>query len=103
MALVVVRHGPGTTLLEREARLRAVERLDLTLLVKREHHGALRGIEIEPHDIAELGHERRIGRQLERGGPVRLEAMVAPEPRDRRLMQPRDAGHEAAAPMGAAI
>jgi hypothetical protein len=33
MALVVVRHGGGPPLLERQARLRAVERLDLALLV----------------------------------------------------------------------
>jgi len=37
MPLVVVRHGRGTTLLQRQAGLGAIESLDLALLVDAQH------------------------------------------------------------------
>ena len=40
--LVVVRHGAGPAILHRQAGLRAVERLDLRLLIDREHDGVRR-------------------------------------------------------------
>ena len=41
---IVMRHGAGPALLHRQARLGAVERLDLALLVDRQHHGMGRRI-----------------------------------------------------------
>jgi len=49
--LVVVRHGAGAPALHRQARLGAVERLDLALLVAAEHDGVLGRVEVKPHDI----------------------------------------------------
>ena len=43
MALIVVRHGTTAALLHGQARLGAIERLDLGLLVDREHQGVFAG------------------------------------------------------------
>ena len=55
VALVVVGHGAGAALLHRQAGLGAVERLDLALLVDRQHDRMGRRIDIEPDDVAQLG------------------------------------------------
>src|SRR5271168_3060969 len=56
MALVIMRHGAGSTLFSSAApagcaRLGAVERLDLALLVNAEHQGSVRRVEVEADDI----------------------------------------------------
>ena len=43
MALVIVRHGATAALLERQARLGAIERLDRALLIHREHQAVSGG------------------------------------------------------------
>ena len=59
VALVVVGHGAEPALLHRQAGLGAVERLDLALLVDRQHDGVRRRIDIEPDDVAQLVDEVR--------------------------------------------
>ena len=59
VAPVVVCHRSGPSPLHRQARLRAVERLDLALLVNRENERALRRIEIERTPIIPY-HIRRL-------------------------------------------
>ena len=59
VALVVVGHGPAAPGLDRQSRLGAVERLDLALLVDRQHHGVRRRIDIEPDDVGQLGGKAR--------------------------------------------
>lgn len=44
MALVIVRHGSTAALLKRKARLRAIQGLDLTLLIHTEHQRFLGGL-----------------------------------------------------------
>ena len=68
VALVVVRHGAGAALLHRQSRLGAVERLDLALLVDREHDGVGGRIDVEADDVLELLGELRVVRQLEACG-----------------------------------
>jgi len=53
MALVVVGPGSGAALLHRQARLGAVERLDLALFVERKHQRPVRWVQIEANDIDE--------------------------------------------------
>ena len=72
VALVVVRHGAGAALLHRQAGLGAVERLDLALLVDRQHDGVRRRIDIEPDDVAQLVDELRVVGELELPHAVRL-------------------------------
>jgi hypothetical protein len=80
VANIVVGHGAGPALLHRQARLGTVERLDLRLLVDREHNGMGRRIEVEPDDVPELGGKGRVVRQLEAPYAVRLEAVRRPDP-----------------------
>ena len=79
VALVVVRHGAAAALLHRQARLGAVQRLDLALLVDRQHDGVGGRIDVEPDDVAQLGGELRIVGQLELAHPMRLQAVLAPD------------------------
>lgn len=52
VALVVVGHCSGPSLLERQAGLRAIQRLDLALLVERQHDRVSGRRDVEPDDIA---------------------------------------------------
>ena len=74
----------GAALLHRQARLGAVERLDLALLVDRQHDGVGRRIDVEADDVAELLDERRVVRQLEAAPAVRREAVRLPDALHRR-------------------
>ena len=65
VAFVVVGHGATAAWLDRQARLGAVERLNLALLVDRQHHGMGRRIDIQADDVLDLGRKMRIGRELE--------------------------------------
>ena len=74
--LVVVRHGSGATLLQRQSGLCAIKRLNLALFVDRQHDGVCGQIDIEPDDVAQFVGETRIVGQLELAHPVRLQAMA---------------------------
>jgi hypothetical protein len=56
---------PAAALLQRQAGLGAVERLDLALLVDGQHDGVRRRIDIEPDDVAQLVDEVGVVRELE--------------------------------------
>ena len=72
-------HGSGAALLERQAGLHSVERLDLAFFVDAEHDGVRRRINIEPDDVAQFVDELRVLGQLELPDPMRLEPMGAPD------------------------
>ena len=76
VALVVVGHRPSPARLHRQARLGAVQRLDLGLLVEAEHHRPLWRIQVEPDDVDELLLEVRIVGDLEGLDLPRLEVVV---------------------------
>ena len=79
---------------------RAVERLDLALLVDAQDDGALRRRHVEPDDVAHLGDEVGIGGELEGLQPVRLQAEGPPDALHRRGRQAARLGHAARTPMG---
>ncbi len=93
VALVIVGHGSGPTLLHRQARLGTVQGLDLRLLVDAEHHGMGGRIDIETDDVADLGGELRIVGQLESADAVRCQAVGPPDPLHREQAQARHLGH----------
>ena len=76
VALIIVGHGAAAAWLQRQARLGAVERLDLPLLVDAEHDRMRRRIDVEADDVAQLGDELGVVRQLELAHPVRLQAVA---------------------------
>src|SRR5258705_12661462 len=51
MTFIVVRHGAGTTLFEGQTRLRAIEGLDLALLVDGKHQSLFGWVEIEADNV----------------------------------------------------
>ena len=100
VALVVVGHGAGPALLHRQARLGAIEGLDLALLVDREDDGVSRRIDVEADDVLELGGEVRIVGQLELAHPMGLETMRSPDALHRADADPDRLGHRRRGPVG---
>src|SRR5262245_14732086 len=99
VTLVVVRAPLDLAGAHRQQRLRAVERLDLALLVYAQHERALRRIEVEPDDIAYLLDELWVGRELERLDAMRLQRERLPDAMHRRSRHARRSCHPARAPM----
>jgi hypothetical protein len=99
VAGIVVRPRRRLPLGHRQRRLGALERLDLALLVDREHHGVLRRVQVQADDVAHLGDEGGVARHLEALDPVRLQAVLAPDLLDRGLAQAGRPGQGARAPV----
>ena len=74
VADVVVRDPFDVAQSHRQQRLRALEGLDLTLLVDTQHERIIRRIQIQPDHIAKLFDKERIGRELEGPRAMRLHA-----------------------------
>src|ERR1700735_633109 len=72
VALIVMGHRPAAPLLQRQARLGPVQRLDLGFLIKGQHHRMGRWIDIEPDHITKLLGKMLVIRQLELAYPMRL-------------------------------
>jgi len=64
MPFVIMGEGAATAWLKRQARLGAVQRLDLTLLIDTKDHGILRRREVNSDHVSELLHEFRIADSL---------------------------------------
>jgi hypothetical protein len=73
-------HAAGLARLAGQAGLGAVERLDLRLLVDREHEAVGRRIEVETNGRLELGGEVGILGALEGAHPVRLQVVAGADP-----------------------
>src|SRR5260370_26775746 len=91
---------PCADLLHWQSRLSAVKRLDLALLVDRQHDGMSRWIDIEPDDIAQLVDEFRIVRELELPNSMRLKTVGPPDALDGTDADARRLPHHDASPMG---
>jgi peptide/nickel transport system permease protein len=89
-------HRAGLARLERQSGLGAVERLDLGLLVDRQHHGMLGRIDIQADDVLELGGELGIARAFEGPDAVRLEVVSLPDALHRAQRNPGLPGHRPA-------
>ena len=97
--LVVVGHAAATAFLQRQARLGAVESLDLALLVHRQHDGMLRRIDVEADDVADLCGEVRIVGQLELPDLMRPQTVATPDAVHRTDADRADLGHGGGGPM----
>ena len=89
-----------TALLQRQARLRAVERLDLAFLVDAQHQRPVRRVHVEPDDVGDLLLELRVVGELEAAHQMRLQPASA-QMRCTELdwLMPTACGHRRAAPM----
>ena len=99
VARVVVGVALDLAGLQRQHRRRPVERLDLGLLVEAQDDRPLGRGEVEPDDVADLGLELRVGAELERLGPMGLDADRLPDPPDRRLAHRHPVRQAPGAPM----
>ena len=100
VALVVVGHGAEPARLDRQSGLGAVERLNLRLLVDREHHRMRRRIDVQADDVPELGSEGGIPRQLKGLQAVGLQTVGLPDPLHRGARDADRLGHGADRPVG---
>ncbi len=87
VADVVMGHRAGAPFLERQAGLRAVQRLDLALLVAAEDERVLGRIQIQPDHILELFGKARIVGDFEGARQMRLEPVRTPDAADRAVAQ----------------
>ena len=99
VALVVMGHRPAFSGLERQARLRAVERLDLALLVDRDDHRVLGRVHVEADDVLDLLGELGIVGALEGANAVWLQPMRLPQALHGAQADADGFGHGAAGPM----
>lgn len=79
--------------------MRALERLNLGFLVHAPHQGPVRRVERQPHDVAHLVDEQRIGSKLEGLHTVRGQSKRAPHAAHRALGQPEPARCRTRAPV----
>ena len=93
MPLIVVRHRAAAALFQRQARLCAVECLDLAFLVDGKHNGMGRRADVEANNIAQLDGKFGIIGKLEVARAVRLQAMPAPNPLHRTHADALNLGH----------
>ncbi len=101
--LVVMGHGAAAALFERQPRLRAIERLNLALLVDAQDDRFVRRVEIEAHDIGELLDEPFVPRQFERPGPMRLQPMRIPNALHRCVTHALGLRHRPRTPVGGGL
>src|SRR5450631_2230890 len=66
VAFIVMRHRPAPALLERQARLRTIQGLNLAFFVHTQHDCLLRRIQVQAHHVRQFLQEFGIPRQLER-------------------------------------
>ena len=93
MPLIIVGPPLGLAGSQRQQRLRAIERLDLTLLIDAQHDGAVGRVQIETDDVAHLLDKGRVARQLEGFAAMRLQTKSAPDPTDGRYRKAAHLGH----------
>ncbi len=99
MSRIVVRHGSRAALLHRQSGLRAVERLNLAVLVDRQDDSVGGRIDVEPDDVAQFVDEARVFGQLERGRPMQLQSVSAPNALNRTDAELRRLRHRGSGPM----
>lgn len=100
VALVIMGHRSTATLFHGQSGLCAVQGLDLGLLVYAKHHGLVRWVQIQSHDIGELLDELLISGQFESFHAVRLQAVRIPNPRDCGMTDSEFFGQRSRTPMG---
>ena len=79
VSLVVVRAAFDLARSHGQQRRRAVQRLNLILLVAAQHQSAVRRVEIQPDDVAHLVDKQRIARELEGLAAMRGQGKSAPD------------------------
>lgn len=77
MPLAVIGEGSAVRAYQGQAKLRAIQRQNLTLLVHTEHDGNLRRLQMDADHVGDPIHELLISRELGGLRQMRLEPMIA--------------------------
>ncbi len=93
-------HGSGPALFHRQARLGAIQRLNLRFLIERQHNRVVGRVQVEAHDVDQLVLEVRVVGDLEGLDQVGLQPPGLPLPLDGGPRQPAVLRHRAVRPMG---
>ena len=99
MSLVVVGHRLPAPLLERQARLSAIQGLHLALLVARKDQGMFGRTEIESNDVLKFFYKLFVIGELECSKPMWLESVSRPYPTHSGGANTRSFGHASPTPM----
>src|SRR6266571_957749 len=99
MAFVVVGQRLTAALFQRKAWLGAVERLNLSLLVQRQHQRVLRRVEVKANHVLQLLGKARVVAELERLDQMWLEAVLSPDAAHGLFAYAARFGHGAGAPL----
>jgi len=99
VALVIMGHRPGTALFQGQTRLRAVECLDLALLIDGKNQRLLRRVDVKADDVLDLRDEVRVIGDLETPHEVRLEAVFGPDALHARVADAHLFRHRSHAPV----
>src|ERR1017187_1432646 len=97
---IVMGISAAASRLERQARLRSVQRLDLALFIQAENQAFFRWIEIETHHVGQFLQKAHIAGEFESAAQMRLEIVFLPEAVDRVLADALLPRHRPATPMG---
>ncbi len=100
MAFVVVCHRAATPGLERQAGLRAIQRLDLAFLIHAEDDSMLGWMQIQTHHILQFVLEVWIPTEFKGPDPVGLQAMGGPDPMHERGIRVQVPRQGAGRPVG---
>ena len=103
MAHIVVGVGAAAALLKRQPRLRAIQCLNLALLVHAQNHRLVRRMEIHAHDVGELLDKVLVAGKLKGASPVWLQPVQLPNALHGFETQFLGLGHRATAPMSLAL
>jgi hypothetical protein len=100
VALVDMGHGSAAAAFRWQARLGAVERLDLRFLVDADDYAVRWRVDIKADDVPQLGDEIGVALQLELTDPAGLQAVRPPDARHRADADPGRFRHHLGSPMG---
>ena len=84
---------------QRQHRRGPVQGLDLGFLIDADHDRVVRRVQAQANDIADLGFQLRVGAELKRLDPVRLDLPLAPDPGHARERDPQLRGQEPGRPV----
>jgi hypothetical protein len=96
---VVVGHGAATALLDRQAGLTAVQRLNLALFVSAQNDRVLRKVQVKSHDHIQLLRKPRIVADLESPQQMWLQTVGMPYTPYRDCTQARCSRHRSGGPV----
>jgi hypothetical protein len=100
VAFIIMGHGGAFARLQRQARLRAIQRLDLAFLVDGQHHRVTRRRHVKANHIFDFFDEGGIVGFLEGAQAVRLKAMGLPDALNRAKADAGCLGDRSPGPMG---